>query len=63
MATRTNPPPRKIPIQMFKDSGTKTYLVEQAEAIRLLWENQSGNRNTPTASDQFARRYALLVRR
>lgn len=34
-----NPPPERLPIEMFKTPAVKSYLLKQKETIRLLYYN------------------------
>lgn len=63
MTQSTNPPPVKIPTTLMKDPAEAKYWREQKDALYLLWFNQSGSGSTPAPSDEFSRRYALLVHR
>jgi len=58
-----NPPPREIPNKLFRNAQEKNFYVKLLAALRLVFDNQSGNRGSPTSADEFNRRYALLVHR
>jgi len=57
-----NPPPRQIPNSLFRNAEEKDFYVKLLASLRLVFDNQSGNRESPTSADEFNRRYALLVR-
>lgn len=61
----TQPPPVLVPEEMQKNPATRDYLQKQKDALWQLWVNQSGSSgdNIPATSDEFARRYSLLVHR
>lgn len=62
--SHANPPPQRIPLEYKKKSReVRDYEERQKEALRLLFENQSGSRgtNAPTESDEFSQRYTLLI--
>jgi len=58
-----NPPPRQIPNKLFRDAEEKDFYVKLLASLRLVFDNQSGNRTSPTSADDFARRYSLLTHR
>ena len=61
--SHVNSPPKMIPLELFVSPAARYYHQKLNASVRLLHANQSGTSkdSTPAESDEFARRYILLM--